>query len=182
MKKKKPIVLISNDDGIESDGIKALWKEIKKFAEVHVVAPHTQQSAVGHSITISSPIRARKNLIDRDFYGYAVEGTPADSVKLAVRNLLKGKKIDLLISGINHGSNASINIIYSGTLSAAMEASLEGIFSFGFSSTSFRTFISRWWPLLFIASGLVLLIAWGIQRLLPRPEGRRGREPGGGSS
>lgn len=137
MKVKKPVVLISNDDGIESDGIKALWKEIKKFAEVHVVAPHTQQSAVGHSITISSPIRARKNLIDRNFYGYAVEGTPADSVKLAVRNLLKGKKIDLLISGINHGSNTAINTIYSGTVSAATEGTILGIPSIAMSLASF---------------------------------------------
>ncbi len=137
MKVKKPVVLISNDDGIESDGIKALWKEIKKFAEVHVVAPHTQQSAVGHSITISSPIRARKNLIDRNFYGYAVEGTPADSVKLAVRNLLKGIKIDLLISGINHGSNTAINTIYSGTVSAATEGTILGIPSIAMSLASF---------------------------------------------
>lgn len=137
MKMKKPTILISNDDGIESDGIRALWREIKKFAEVYVVAPHTQQSAVGHSITVANPIRARKNLIDRNFYGYAVEGSPADSVKLAVRNLLKGKKIDLLISGINHGANTSINIIYSGTVSAATEGTILGIPSIAVSMASF---------------------------------------------
>jgi len=134
---KKPVVLISNDDGIESVGIKTLWREIRKFAEVYVVAPHTQQSAVGHSITVSNPIRARKNLIDKDFYGYAVEGSPADSVKLAVRNLLKGKKIDLLLSGINHGANTAINIIYSGTVSAATEGTILGIPSVALSLTSF---------------------------------------------
>ena len=134
---KKPTILISNDDGIESDGIKALWREIRKFAEVIVVAPHTQQSAVGHSITVSSPIRVRKNLIDKNFYGYAVEGSPADSVKLAVRNILKGKKIDLLISGINHGANTAINIIYSGTVSAATEGTILNIPSIAISLTSF---------------------------------------------
>ncbi|MEO6695795.1 MAG: 5'/3'-nucleotidase SurE [Ignavibacteria bacterium] len=135
--KTKPTILISNDDGIESDGIKALWREIRKFAEVIVVAPHTQQSAVGHSITVSNPIRCRKNLIDKNFFGYAVEGSPADSVKLAVRNLLKGKKIDLLLSGINHGANTAVNIIYSGTVSAATEGTILGIPSIALSLTSF---------------------------------------------
>lgn len=134
---KKPTILISNDDGIESDGIKALWREVRKFAEVYVVAPHTQQSAVGHSITVSNPIRARRNLIDKNFYGYAVEGSPADSVKLAIRNLLRDKKIDLLISGINHGANTSVNIIYSGTVSAATEGTILGIPSIAVSLTSY---------------------------------------------
>jgi len=133
----KPVILISNDDGIESDGIRALWREMRKIGDVIVVAPNTQQSAVGHSITIANPIRARKNLIDKNFYGFAVEGTPADSVKLAVRNLLKGKKIDLLISGINHGSNTAINTIYSGTVSAATEGTILGIPSIAMSLASF---------------------------------------------
>lgn len=135
--KPKPTILISNDDGIGADGIKALAKEIKKFANVIVAAPHTQQSAVGHSITMSSPIRVRKELVFRDFYGYAVEGTPADSVKLAVHTLLKDKKIDLLISGINQGSNTAINTIYSGTVSAATEGTILGIPSFAISLTSY---------------------------------------------
>jgi 5'-nucleotidase len=136
---RKPTILISNDDGIESDGIKALWREIKKFANVIVAAPHTQQSAVGHAITISDPIRASKNLIDKNFYGFAVEGTPADSVKLAVRTLLKGRKIDLLISGVNHGSNTAVNIIYSGTVSAATEGTILGIPSIAVSLTSYTS-------------------------------------------
>ncbi|MBV6479550.1 MAG: 5'-nucleotidase SurE [Ignavibacteria bacterium] len=134
---KKPLILISNDDGIESDGIRTLWREIRKFAEVVVVAPHTQQSAVGHAVTVSNPIRVRKNLIDKNFYGFAVEGSPADSVKLAVRNLLKGRKIDLLLSGINHGSNTAINIIYSGTVSAATEGTILGIPSIAVSLASY---------------------------------------------
>lgn len=133
----KPTILISNDDGIESDGIKALWREIRKFAEVIVVAPNTQQSAVGHSITVANPVRYRKNLIDKNFYGYAVEGSPADSVKLAVRNILSNKKIDLLLSGINHGANTAINIIYSGTVSAATEGTILGIPSIALSLASF---------------------------------------------
>lgn len=133
----KPTILISNDDGIESDGIRALTKEIRKIANTFVVAPHTQQSAVGHSITMSSPLRVRKVLMDKDFYGYAVEGTPADSVKFAVRTLLKNKKIDLLISGINHGSNTAINILYSGTVSAATEGTVLGIPSIAVSLTSY---------------------------------------------
>jgi 5'-nucleotidase len=135
--KQKPTILISNDDGIGADGIKALAKEIKKFANVIVAAPHTQQSAVGHSITMSSPIRVREELIFRDFYGYAIEGTPADSVKLAVHTLLKDRKIDLLISGINQGANTAINTIYSGTVSAATEGTILGIPSFAISLTSY---------------------------------------------
>ena len=136
-KKNKPVILISNDDGIEAEGIKALAKEIKKFATVIVAAPHTQQSAVGHSITMSSPIRVREVLMFKNFYGYAVEGTPVDSVKLAVHTLLKDKKIDLLISGINQGANTAINIIYSGTVSAATEGTILGIPSIAISLTSY---------------------------------------------
>jgi 5'-nucleotidase len=135
--KRKPLVLISNDDGIYSEGINALAAEVSRFAEVIVAAPHTQQSAVGHAVTISKPIRAAKINRNNKFFGYAVEGTPADSVKLAVRNLIKGRKIDLLISGINHGSNTAINIIYSGTVSAATEGTILGIPSIAVSLTSF---------------------------------------------
>jgi len=133
----KPTILISNDDGIGADGIKALAKAIRRFANVIVAAPHTQQSAVGHSITMSSPIRVKEVLVFKDFYGYAVEGTPADSVKLAVHTLLKDKKIDLLISGINQGANTAINTIYSGTVSAATEGTILGIPSFAISLTSY---------------------------------------------
>lgn len=136
-KTTRPKVLITNDDGISADGIRALWREIRKIAEVFVVAPHAQQSAVGHSVTIAMPIRAVKTMLEKDFYGYAVTGTPADSVKLAIRNLLKGHKIDLLISGINHGSNTAVNVIYSGTVSAATEGTILGIPSIAVSLASF---------------------------------------------
>ncbi|HEY5533634.1 MAG TPA: 5'/3'-nucleotidase SurE [Ignavibacteria bacterium] len=136
-KNRKPVILISNDDGIDADGIRALTKEIKKFAEVYVIAPNTQMSAVGHSITMSSPIRYTRHLIEKDFYGYAVDGTPADAVKLGVRTILKDKKIDLCLSGINQGSNTAINIIYSGTVSAATEGTILGIPSIAISLTSY---------------------------------------------
>lgn len=136
-KRKRPLILISNDDGIESEGIKALAKEIKKFAEIFVAAPHTQQSAVGHSITMANPIRMKKALMFDNFYGHAVEGTPADSVKLAVHTLLKKRKIDLLLSGINQGANTAINILYSGTVSAATEGTILGIPSVALSLTSY---------------------------------------------
>lgn len=133
----KPTILICNDDGIEAEGIKKLTKEIRKFANVIVVAPHTQQSAVGHSITMANPIRMKEVIMFKDFSGFAVEGTPADSVKLAVHTLLKNKKIDLLISGINQGANTAINIIYSGTVSAATEGTILGIPSIAISLTSY---------------------------------------------
>ena len=136
-KNKKPVILISNDDGIDADGIKALANEIKRFAEIYVIAPNTQMSAVGHSITMSSPIRYTKHLIEKDLYGFAVDGTPADAVKLGVRTILKDKKIDLCISGINQGSNVAINIIYSGTVSAATEGTILGIPSIAVSLTSY---------------------------------------------
>lgn len=135
--KRKPTILISNDDGIGADGIKALAKEIRKFANVIVAAPHTQQSAVGHSITMSSPIRVKEVPVFKDLNGFAIEGTPADSVKLAVHTLLKDRKIDLMISGINQGANTAINTIYSGTVSAATEGTILGIPSIAISLTSY---------------------------------------------
>ncbi|MBN1634801.1 MAG: 5'/3'-nucleotidase SurE [Ignavibacteria bacterium] len=133
----KPTILISNDDGIEAEGIYALASKIRKFANVIIVAPYTQQSAVGHSITMSNPIRVRRVYLEKNFFGYAVEGTPADSVKLAVHTILKNKKIDLLISGINQGANTAINIIYSGTVSAATEGTILGLPSIAVSLTSY---------------------------------------------
>ena len=105
-------ILVSNDDGINSEGIYLLVKELKKIADVTVVAPEKQMSAVGHAITVQYPLRVNPFYKNGEFFGYAVDGTPADAVKLAVKALLKDKKIDLLISGINHGTNTSINIIY----------------------------------------------------------------------
>ena len=130
---KKPLILVTNDDGITSGGIKTLINIAKEFGEVVVVAPDSPQSAKGHAITIYDPLRLKEVDIYDGIKAYACSGTPVDCVKLAKHHVLKGRKVDLCVSGINHGSNASINIIYSGTMSAAMEASLEGIDAIGFS-------------------------------------------------
>lgn len=130
---KRPLILVTNDDGIAAPGIKNLITAAKKLGEVIVVAPDSPQSGMGHAITISKPIRLKKVSIFEGLDAYECTGTPVDCVKLAKNVLLKDREIDLCVSGINHGSNASINIIYSGTLSAAMEASLEGVPSIGFS-------------------------------------------------
>jgi 5'-nucleotidase len=129
-------ILVSNDDGIDAPGIYALVRELRKIARVTVVAPDKQQSAVGHAITMNYPIRAIPFKKNEELFGYAVEGTPADAVKLAVRFLLK-ETPDLLISGINHGSNTAINIIYSGTVSAATEGMILGIPSIAVSLTTY---------------------------------------------
>ena len=129
-------ILISNDDGIDAPGIHALAEELKKIARVTVVAPDRQQSAVGHAITMNYPLRAVPFHKNGEFFGYAVDGTPADCVKLAVKFLLK-EKPDLVVSGINHGSNTAINIIYSGTVSAATEGTILGIPSIAVSLTTY---------------------------------------------
>ncbi len=129
----KPLILVTNDDGITAPGIKALVNVAQLFGEVFVIAPDKPQSGKGHGITISDPIRLRKVEVFNGVESYECSGTPVDCVKLGKTVLLKDRKIDLCLSGINHGSNSSINIIYSGTMSAAMEAHLEGIPSIGFS-------------------------------------------------
>jgi 5'-nucleotidase len=130
-------ILVSNDDGIDAQGIYALVMELRKVAEVTVVAPDKQQSAVGHAITMNYPLRALPFRKNNEFFGYAVEGTPADAVKLGVRFLMK-EKPDMLLSGINHGSNTAINIIYSGTVSAATEGTILGIPSIAVSLTTYQ--------------------------------------------
>ncbi len=129
---KKPTILVTNDDGILSKGILSLVQVAKKFGDVIVVAPDSPQSGMGHAITIGKPLRIRPVEIIKGIPSYETTGTPVDCVKLAVDKILK-RKPDLCLSGINHGSNCSINIIYSGTMSAAMEAAIEGIPAIGFS-------------------------------------------------
>lgn len=124
--KKKPHILVSNDDGIDAPGLYILVKALKRFAYVSVVAPSIQQSAVGHAITVRTPLRAHEFRRDGELFGYAVDGTPADSVKLAIGSLLKSKP-DLVMSGINDGLNTAVNVIYSGTVSAATEGTILGI-------------------------------------------------------
>ena len=136
-KKKRLRILVSNDDGIDAQGIAALVSELKLVGEVTVVAPDRQQSAVVHAITMNHPLRVKPFQKDGKFFGYAVEGTPADAVKLAVKALLK-RKPDVLVSGINHGSNTAISVLYSGTVSAATEGTILGIPSVAVSLTTFR--------------------------------------------
>ena len=128
-------ILVTNDDGIYSSGISALVDALKEIAEVIVVAPSEEQSAVGHGITMKYPLRVTKYFKNGNFFGYAVEGTPADCVKMGIRNIM-GESPDLVISGINHGSNTAINIIYSGTVSAAREASIMDVPAIAISITS----------------------------------------------
>jgi 5'-nucleotidase len=136
MRSKKPLhILISNDDGIDAPGLDALVREIKQFAEVTVVAPDRQQSAVGHAITMNFPLRVVPFRKGDELFGYAVMGTPADAVKLGVGFLLK-RPPDLVLSGINHGSNTAISVIYSGTVSAATEGTILGIPSIAVSLTT----------------------------------------------
>lgn len=132
MKKSKPLILITNDDGITAPGIRSLVETMKTIGDVVVVAPDSVQSGMGHAITLNTLIRLDKVEIHGESLGYQCSGTPVDCVKIAVHRIMH-RKPDLLVSGINHGSNSSINVIYSGTMSAAMEGAIEGIPSIGFS-------------------------------------------------
>jgi 5'-nucleotidase len=131
-KKSGPVILITNDDGIAAPGIKALVDAVKHLGKVIVVAPDKPQSGMGHAITIGHPLRLYQVSVFGDIEAYQCSGTPVDCVKLAVDKVLRGKP-DICLSGINHGANHSINVIYSGTMSAALEASIESIPSVGFS-------------------------------------------------
>lgn len=130
--KAKPVILITNDDDITSKGIRSLVEAVRELGTVVVVAPDSPQSGMGHAITIGNPLRMTKVNIFDGIESYQTSGTPVDCVKLAVDKILQGKP-DICLSGINHGANHSINVIYSGTMSAAMEAAIENIPSIGFS-------------------------------------------------
>jgi 5'-nucleotidase len=129
---KRPLIFVTNDDGISSPGILFLVSVAKQFGDVAVIAPDKPQSGMGHAITINSTIRINKTNFHGTDIEYSCTGTPVDCVKMAVNKVLT-RKADLVLSGVNHGSNSSINVIYSGTMSAAIEGSLEGASSIGFS-------------------------------------------------
>jgi len=135
-KSKEPVILITNDDGITAPGIRALVEAVKDLGKVVVVAPDKPQSGMGHAITIGSPLRLTPSNIFGDIEAYSTSGTPVDCVKLAVDKVLHHKP-DICLSGVNHGANHSINVIYSGTMSAALEAAIESIPSIGFSLLDF---------------------------------------------
>lgn len=134
--KEKPVILITNDDGVTAPGIKNLVEAVKDLGKIVVVAPDKPQSGMGHAITIGQPLRLHKLHVHDNVETWSCTGTPVDCVKLAVDKVLH-RKPDLCLSGINHGSNHSINVIYSGTMSAAVEAAIESIPSAGFSYLDF---------------------------------------------
>lgn len=129
-------ILLTNDDGIFSEGIRALYESLSKIGKVTIVAPDSERSAVGHAITLSDPLRVKKVNRSGKFFGYATTGTPADCVKLAIRAILR-KKPDLVVSGINLGPNVGYSVLYSGTVSGATEGAILGIPSFAISLDTF---------------------------------------------
>ncbi len=129
----KPLILISNDDGINAAGLRILVELMQELGEVIVVAPDSPQSGMGHAITIGNTLRLSESHVFEGVQAYQCSGTPADCVKIAKGFALKNRKPDLVVSGINHGSNTSISVIYSGTMSAALEGAIEDIPSIGFS-------------------------------------------------
>lgn len=130
----RPLILVSNDDGITSKGIRTLVSIMKQIGEVIVVAPDSPQSGMGHAITVGETLRLEENTIFEDVRAFECSGTPADCVKIARNFVLKDERgPDIVVSGINHGSNTSISVLYSGTMSAAIEGAIEGTPAIGFS-------------------------------------------------
>lgn len=132
MLQQRPLILVCNDDGVFAPGIHALIDVVREFGDIIVVAPDAPQSGMGHAVTISDTIKIADMSKEADYLKFSCSGTPVDCVKIAV-NKLAPRRPDLVVSGINHGSNSSINVIYSGTMSAAVEGAVMGIPSIGFS-------------------------------------------------
>lgn len=130
------MILVTNDDGVHAPGLEALAAIMRHYGTVTIVAPQESQSGMGHAVTVRHPLRIRKYEETPGFARYSCNGTPADAVKLGLQVVLKAKP-DLIVSGINHGSNASINILYSGTMAAVLEGAIMGIPSIGFSLTDY---------------------------------------------
>ncbi|TWU27085.1 5'-nucleotidase SurE [Novipirellula galeiformis] len=122
-------ILLTNDDGVFAPGLAALGQQLRHLGEVVVVAPATEQSGVGHSITFLSPLTCKSIRRDGQHWAWAVDGSPADCVKLAIAELFKDDPIDLVVSGINNGLNAGVNVLYSGTVAAAIEGAFFGVTS-----------------------------------------------------
>lgn len=134
---KKPVILVTNDDGITAPGIRTLINIMKEIGDVVVVAPDSPQSGMGHAITVNNALFLEQVFIDnQESKEFACSGTPVDCVKIAIDQIIKAKP-DLCVSGINHGSNSSCNVIYSGTMSAAVEAGMSGVPAIGFSLQDF---------------------------------------------
>ena len=133
---EKPLILITNDDGFTAKGMQALIDAVKEFGELMIVAPDKPQSGMGHAITVNDPLRYEETSYFGSIKAFHCSGTPVDCVKVGMYEL-GDKKPDLILSGINHGSNVSTNVLYSGTMSAAVEGAIEGIPSIGFSLTDY---------------------------------------------
>ncbi|MDX2128792.1 MAG: 5'/3'-nucleotidase SurE [Chloroherpetonaceae bacterium] len=134
---KKPYILVCNDDGIDAEGIEALANAMKKIGDVIIVAPSSPQSGMSHAMTLGKPHRITPWQKQKKLFGYSVAGTPVDCVKVALTKIVQ-RKPDLMVSGINYGSNTAINILYSGTVGAAIEASIFGVPSIAFSLTTYQ--------------------------------------------
>ncbi|MFH0821492.1 MAG: 5'/3'-nucleotidase SurE [Pseudomonadota bacterium] len=161
MTNRRPLILLTNDDGIHAEGLSYLSEVAAEFGEVSIVAPESEQSAVGHAITLYDPIKVHEINRDGRFYGYGIGGTPADAVKLAVHALLP-RPPDLVLSGINNGSNMGINVLYSGTVSAATEAAILGAPAMSFSIAQKKDPPFRW-----AAPHIRFLVQWILNRGLP---------------
>jgi 5'-nucleotidase len=135
--KKEKLILVSNDDGVEAKGLRSLVEVASRFGRVVVVAPREAMSGMSHALTIKTPLRAKKIHSNGSIDIYSCQGTPVDCVKLAINQLLDGQKPDLILSGINHGSNSSSSVVYSGTMAVAMEGCINQIPSIGFSLLSY---------------------------------------------
>ena len=162
MTEQKPLILLTNDDGIHADGLRYLRMAAERIGETWIVAPNSEQSAVGHSITLYDPIKAHEVRKDGAFYGYGIGGTPADSVKLAMHCLLP-RRPDLVISGINNGANLGINVLYSGTVSAATEAAILGAPSMAVSIAEKKSP-----PFEYAITHIVSIAAWILKNGLPQ--------------
>jgi 5'-nucleotidase len=134
---QKPHILVCNDDGIEGEGIHALAAAMKKIGRVTVVAPAEPHSGMSHAMTLGVPLRIRKFFKNNRFFGYTVSGTPVDCIKVALSHILPSKP-DLIVSGINYGSNTATNTLYSGTVAAALEGAIQGITSLAFSLATYE--------------------------------------------
>ncbi len=136
MTSQRPLILVTNDDGISAKGIRSLYESVEAFGDIVIIAPDSPQSGTGHAITINDPLRLDESKLFDGEEAYACSGTPVDCVKLGIYEIME-RKPDLIVSGINHGANIATNVLYSGTMSAAVEGAMEGIPSIGFSLCSF---------------------------------------------
>jgi 5'-nucleotidase len=162
---KRPLILVSNDDGITSKGIFTLVNVMKELGDVVVVAPDSPQSGMGHAITVGETLRLEENNIFEGVRAYECSGTPADCVKMARHFVLRGERQpDVIVSGVNHGSNSSISVLYSGTMSAAIEGAIEGTPSIGFSLADF----SHKADMSHITSYIKLITARVLEKGLPK--------------